>query len=113
MALSQPLSAKEAPGSSVPPVKAPSRMTLWTILAILLLLVAIGGIARFSLTAIIGFKDAATVLAVIGAASVGIERVIEGFWTVISLSFGPWWPPVAWSKRLQTALDELNATIID
>lgn len=57
-------------------------------------------------------KDAAAVLTFITAASVGIERVIEGFWTFVGLTKGAFWPLGAFSKQvndLSTSLDETLA----
>lgn len=55
--------------------------------------------------------DAASALVLIAAVSVGIERVIEYFWTAIDMTAGSFWPLSAISKHMKGLTDELGATI--
>jgi hypothetical protein len=40
----------------------------------------------------LGFAGSAAVLSLITAAAIGIERIIEGFWTIIGMTKGAFWP---------------------
>jgi hypothetical protein len=50
-----------------------------------------------------GFADAAEILALISLVAVGIERVIEVFWTVVSRLRSSWWP----INEIADAVDQL------
>jgi hypothetical protein len=59
------------------------------------------------------FQDAAAVLAFITGAAVGIERTIEGGWSVVDL-ISPGWPDAgAIGKRLNTTNQTLKSIIAD
>ena len=62
------------------------------IVAPIVLVVGIILTALFSSPSNTGLRDAAAALTIIAAVSVGIERVLEGFWTYIGLSINSWWP---------------------
>ena len=55
--------------------------------------------------------DAAAIIAITGAAAVGIERVIEVIWTVLGQFYGTWFPIGPPSKRLKEAVDQANAKL--
>lgn len=54
------------------------------------------------------FKDAATTLAFIGGAAVGIERVLEAFWTFMGGVVGTYWPLNVINKQVQTLVVDLD-----
>lgn len=57
------------------------------------------------------FQNAATALAFISAAAVGIERIIEGWWSAVDL-INPQWPDVgAQSKQLKDANQKLQSAV--
>src|SRR5690242_889486 len=58
-----------------------------------------------------GFSNAGAILTFITLASVGIERIIEGFWTFIGLTKGTFWPFSAFSEQISNLSTELNATL--
>jgi hypothetical protein len=62
------------------------------IVATIVLVVLIVLTALFSSSPTQGLRDAAVALTIIAAVSVGIERVLEGFWTYIGLTRNSWWP---------------------
>lgn len=63
-----------------------------TIGTLVLILVAFLLSAQFSQEPNQGFADNAKILAMITALAVGIERLIELFWTVVGMTKGSWWP---------------------
>lgn len=74
--------------------------------AALLLMAAI--VAQFSPTPNTGFKDAAAVLSIITVTAVGIERIIEIFWTAIGLLKNSWWPLNQIGSQLDNMLSGLD-----
>jgi hypothetical protein len=56
----------------------------------------------------LGRFDAAGVVFFTSATAVGIERVIETFWTVVSLALGAMWPMNAAAKHLNDLTDSLS-----
>lgn len=52
-----------------------------------------------------GFKDAASVLAFISLAAVTIERIIEGFFSMLAGQLGEWWP----LKLVRSEFDRFEA----
>ncbi len=63
---------------------------VFLILATLILVVVAVATALFSLSN--GLKDPGAALTLITLSAVGIERIIEGFWTYIGLIRSDWWP---------------------
>lgn len=57
------------------------------------------------------FKDAATTLAFIGGAAMGIERVLEAFWTFMGGVVGTYWPLNAINKQVQTLVGDLDSAL--
>ena len=62
------------------------------IVATIVLVVGMVLVALFSSSPTTGLRDAAVALTIIASVSVGIERVLEGFWTYIGLTRNSWWP---------------------
>ena len=57
------------------------------------------------------FKDAATTLAFIGGTAVGIERVLEAFWTFMGGVIGTYWPLNVINKQVQTLVVDLDGAL--
>jgi len=57
------------------------------------------------------FKDAAAVLSISTGIAVGIERVIEGFWTVAGQLASTWWPLSAPAKGIETLVGDLDTML--
>jgi hypothetical protein len=58
-----------------------------------------------------GFKDATAALAIIGAASVGIERILELWWTAVGVVANDWWPFNALAKGINKVVDGVDTTV--
>lgn len=58
-----------------------------------------------------GARDAAAALAMIGAASVGVERVIEMLWTALGSFLGEWWPLSIVRQQVQALEDDLDPAV--
>ncbi len=56
-------------------------------------------------------NNAGAVLTFVTLASVGIERVLEGFWTFIGLTKGTFWPFNAISQQITNLSSELDKTL--
>ena len=56
-------------------------------------------------------NNTGAVLTFVTLASVGIERVLEGFWTFIGLTKGTFWPFNAFSQQITQLSSELNQTL--
>ena len=84
------------------------RFLLWASLLLVSLFILV---AWWSPAPNVTLKDAATVLAIITAAAVGIERLLEGFWTAIGLTRGSWWPLNLVSEQVDGFLNSLNSTL--
>ena len=76
--------------------------------ATIVLVVGIVLTALFSSTSTSGLRDAAAALTIIAAVSVGIERVLEGFWTYIGLTRNSWWPLNVISQEINTMASNLD-----
>src|SRR5215471_1458601 len=59
----------------------------------------------------LGIKDAGTAVAVAGICAVGIERVLEVFWTVVDELLHAWWPLNAIPNALTTLTGQMNASL--
>jgi len=58
--------------------------------------------------------NAATILGLVTAGAVGIERALEGFWTMVGMSrLGNWWPLKPIGERLDEFVDQLNTPLND
>jgi hypothetical protein len=88
----------------------PAKTNLFVILAIVLLLVAIGIVARFSVQPIAGIASSTATITIISASAVGIERIIETFWTYIGLTRGSWWPLGPVREQLDQLLSGLDTS---
>lgn len=92
-----PIVAGNLKQSILPDVK-PGRLSAgegWMAVTIAGMLLLLGAMALVSLVARApnaGFANSATALAAITAATVGIERVLEVFWTAIGMTLGSFWP---------------------
>jgi len=78
------------------------------------ILILIGGallISQVSPTANQGFEDGAAVLAMVSLLALGIERVIEVFWTLMSSFKNGWWPLGALANAVNQVVDDTNAAV--
>jgi hypothetical protein len=57
------------------------------------------------------FKDAAAVLSISTGIAVGIERFIEGFWTVAGQLSNTWWPLSVPPKGIETLVSDLDTML--
>jgi hypothetical protein len=73
--------------------------------------VALGLVWLFHAPSNNGFADASAALAFVGAAAIGIERTIEGFWTIVGATGGTFWPLSAVNKQVGTLVDDLNVAM--
>lgn len=81
---------------------------------IVALLVLIGGvllIAQLSAAPNEGFSDGAAVLAMVSLVAVGIERLIEMFWTLIATFKSAWWPLSAIAAAIDAVVDDTNKAV--
>lgn len=78
------------------------------IVATIVLVVGIVLMALFSRQTTPGLRDAAAALTIIASVSVGIERVLEGFWTYIGLTRNSWWPLNVISQEINTIASNLD-----
>jgi hypothetical protein len=58
----------------------------------------------------LGIKDAGTVIALAGICAVGIERVLEVFWTAVDELLHAWWPLNAIPNALTALTGQMNAS---
>lgn len=83
-------------------------VTWLVIFGVALLLLAIG-VSLLKPGPEITTANAAAVLALVTAGSVGIERVVESFWTIVGMTkLGNWWPLNPIGVRLDAFVDSLN-----
>jgi hypothetical protein len=81
------------------------------IVATIVLVVGMVLVALFSSSPTTGLRDAAAALTIIAAVSVGIERVLEGFWTYIGLTRNSWWPLNIVSQDINTMASNLDQVL--
>ena len=70
----------------------PAKINLFLMGALVIILAFFGSVAQFSDPLISGVTSSAAALTIITAGAVGIERVLEAFWTYMGLTQGSWWP---------------------
>lgn len=70
----------------------PTKINLFLMGALAIFLAFFGSVAQFSNPLISGVTSSAAALTIITAGAVGIERVLEAFWTYMGLTQGSWWP---------------------
>src|SRR4051812_7875992 len=84
----------------------------WPIIIVaVVLVVATIIVAVFGRVPTVRQENAAAMLTLIAAGAVGIERVIEIFWTVMGLNGRPWWPFTSVGYRVQELVSTLNDTL--
>ena len=76
-----------------------------TILLLALLVASVGGKANGA------FADGAAVLAMVSLVAVGIERVIEAFWTLVARKNDAWWPLNQIGQAVSGQVDAMNAAM--
>jgi hypothetical protein len=86
----------------------PSRTNLIVIGAVVLLVVSFGLVAEFSRSSFSGIGTSTAAITIITASAVGIERLIETFWTYIGLTRGSWWPLGPVREQLDELLSSLD-----
>ena|SRR5712691_10298284 len=84
---------------------------LFLIGAPIILVVGIVLVALLPIPSNKGLRDAAAALTIIAAVSVGIERVLEGFWTYIGLTINSWWPLDVIGQDINTLVSNLNDAV--
>ncbi len=77
----------------------------------LLLFVVMGFVAHYSAAPNVGFASASAVLTLIGGVAVGIERIMEVFWTFMSQFKGSWWPLNAVGQQVNNLVSSLDAKL--
>jgi ABC-type multidrug transport system fused ATPase/permease subunit len=85
----------------------PKQTQIFFAVASILLLGAAIGAFFIALTYPATALGSAAVLSIAGATAVGIERIIEAFWTVIGLTKGTFWPV----KQLNGLVGQLDASL--
>ena len=68
-------------------------------------------VAQFSAPANKGFASSAAVLSIIAATAVGIERIIEAFWTIVGMTKGSWFPMNVLGSQVEGAINNLNVQL--
>lgn len=86
----------------------PQQAQIFLIWATIVLVVATVLTAFLPIALIGGFKDATAVITIITLTSIGIERVIEGFWTYIGLTKNSWWPFNAISQDISNMASDFG-----
>jgi hypothetical protein len=84
---------------------------LFLIGAPIILVVGIVLVALLPIPSNKGLRDAAAALTIIAAVSVGIERVIEGFWTYIGITINSWWPLNVISQDITKMASNLDTVL--
>jgi hypothetical protein len=85
------------------------RLGFWLAFGTIVLLAATAIVAAFTNAPNQGFRDGAAVLAVITATAIGIERLMEGAWTVVDMSpLGSFWPAKQIKADIDSIVDSLN-----
>jgi hypothetical protein len=79
-----------------------------TLVGLLVLVVEFLAVAALATPAQVEPANAAATIAIITAAAVGIERVLEVFWTAIGLLKDSWWPFGQFQKQLNRLIAELD-----
>jgi hypothetical protein len=82
-----------------------------TLIGTLVLLATAAAVALFAPEQGGQAGDAAAILGFVGAAAVGIERVIEGGWTVVGSLRGTFWPLNAVGKQVDELVADLDSAL--
>jgi hypothetical protein len=83
------------------------RIVLWGFVIILVVLIYV--VANTRVTVPTDAQASAAILALVTAGAVAIERILEGFWTLVGGSrLGNWWPLKPIGERLNAFVDDLN-----
>jgi len=86
--------------------------TFWILgVATAVLIGAIAFVVLRTITPNPGFRDATAVITFVGGAAIGIERVIEVFWTSLSGTLGAYWPLNAISRQVETMEKDLDTAL--
>ena len=96
------------PQQTQPQQAQPQQAGIFLIWATIVLVVAVVLTAFLPIALIGGFKDATAVITIITLTSVGIERVIEGFWTYIGLTKNSWWPFNTISQNISNMVSDFD-----
>jgi hypothetical protein len=100
------MSESSAAASAAPGIRLSTR-AIWLVAAVIVGLTLF--VARFATVPNQGFADAAAVLAMVGLVAVGIERIIEAFWSLMSRAQSGWWPLDQIAAAVDSLVDETNA----
>ena len=84
------------------------KFIMWVALCGLIFFGLFLGVAHFSKAPKVGSANAATILALITAAAVGIERALEMGWTIVGQMKNSWWPMNAIGKQINKLVDDLD-----
>lgn len=84
----------------------PAGTKKFLILASLVLVLVFLAVAQFASPMHIRFESTTAALSLITASAIGIERLIELFWTYIGQTRGSWWP-------LRSASEQINGMVSD
>jgi hypothetical protein len=57
------------------------------------------------------FKDAAAALTLTAAIAVGIERLLEGFWTVVGQLANTWWPLNVPARAIESLVGDMDTAL--
>lgn len=79
---------------------------LWTLAILILILFFL--VALCPIAPNVGFTGPAAVLSLITAVAVGIERIIEGFWTIIGMTKGSFWPLSLINEQVNGMVNNLD-----
>lgn len=79
---------------------------LWALAILILILFFL--VALCPIAPNIGFTGSAAVLSLIAAVAVGIERIIECFWTIIGMTKGAFWPLNLIHEQVDSMVNNLD-----
>jgi hypothetical protein len=95
-------------GAAAPPGIRLGTRVIWLIAALVIVGLTLF-VARFATMPNQGFADAAAVLAMVGLVAVGIERIIEAFWSLMGRLKSGWWPLDQIAAAVDSLVAETNA----
>jgi hypothetical protein len=82
---------------------------LWALAIIILILFFL--VALCPISPNIGFTGSAAILSMIAAVAIGIERIIEGFWTIIGMTKGAFWPLNLINQQVNGMVNDLDGKL--